>query len=153
MQIANLFDFTKEIAVEFSTSQSKVHSIKAISEPDLIIEAEVLSPSEKLSASIIIDFPAPVSPVITVKPGLNDISILSIIAKFLILSRVRLIVLFTYKFTIQRKYKNYFSLCISFSTLFTLKKLNFENNTIPTTTPSESAAKSKTEVFLPTTKS
>ena len=54
----------------------------ALSAPERISSLDVLSPRTALIESITIDLPAPVSPVMTFRPGSNSISTLSITAIF-----------------------------------------------------------------------
>ena len=63
---------------------SKTALTDALSQPVLIIEREVRSPSTAFIESITIDFPAPVSPVSTLNPLKNSISACSITAMLLI---------------------------------------------------------------------
>ena len=51
-------------------------------EPDLIIVDSARPPTKTSTASIMIDFPAPVSPVKVISPGLKDNSRWSMMAKF-----------------------------------------------------------------------
>ena len=64
--------------------QNKFNSIKEYSCPLLIISLENLPPEIIFNESIINDFPAPVSPVITLNPSLNSTDISSIIPIFFI---------------------------------------------------------------------
>ena len=60
-----------------------VPTMTALSSPLRTSSEFALSPSKRSIESIIRDLPAPVSPVSTVKPSLNEISASSIMAKFL----------------------------------------------------------------------
>ena len=73
---------SSRIEVIFSSQPAKTPSTIAFFAPTLIIEVEALSPNNNPIASMIIDLPAPVSPVKTVKPSEKSIIKLSIIAKF-----------------------------------------------------------------------
>jgi len=69
-----------KISFILSASTLKTASIKALSEPVLMMSFDTLSPSTALIESITIDLPAPVSPVRTLRPSPNSMLISSISA-------------------------------------------------------------------------
>ena len=71
-------------------------SMIAFVQPFLTILVDARSPRSKPIASINNDLPAPVSPVIAVKPSLKSILMLSIMAKFLTVKLSN--IFFTYNF-------------------------------------------------------
>ena len=90
-RITNSSPAVKPIAVILSCRSllaaiSKNASTVAVSACVLIISVVALSPRSRLTAPIIIDFPAPVSPEITFRPSPKETCSSSIMAKFLMLN-------------------------------------------------------------------
>src|SRR3990167_9013425 len=84
----------KAASVESVFEISKTDSTDAAFSPDLISSDDDLSPRARFKASMIMDFPAPVSPVRIFNPGFKEILRLSMIAKFFIESSVSIIKIF-----------------------------------------------------------